>query len=77
MKLTYNNKSINFIIKKWDPLNYTDDTYYNSRVFKNGSAVIIAKAECYDWRHIFVRSVDTFVNISNKLQTYCETGNFN
>lgn len=76
MKLTYNNKSIHFIIKKWDPLNYTDDTYYNSCVFKNGSTVIIAKAECYDWRHIFVRSVDNFVNIFNELQTYCETGNF-
>lgn len=73
MKLSYKNESIHFIIKNWDPLNCTN---YNPNIFNNGSTVVIAKVECYDWRHIFVRSVDNFVKVSKKLQTYCKTGNF-
>lgn len=79
MKLIYKDTSLDFIIKQWDPQNCMniDDLNYNSQMFKNGSSVIIAKVETYDWRHIFIRSVDKFVNISNKLQAYCENCNFN
>lgn len=79
MKLSYKNASIVFVIKQWNPHTYacTDDTNYNSLMFKNGSAVIIAKTENYDWRHLFVRSVDQFVNVCKELQIYCENGNFN
>ncbi|VVC36208.1 Hypothetical protein CINCED_3A022077 [Cinara cedri] len=74
MKLTYKNVSINFIINKWNPQNSIkmSGTYFNS-LMKNGSAVVLAKVENYDWRHIFVRSIDQFVNICKQLQTYCET----
>lgn len=76
MKLICNLITIDFIIKKWDPQNClnTDDSNYNSLMFKNGSAVVIAKPENYDWRHIFVRSIDQFVSVCNKLQTYCTNG---
>lgn len=79
MKLIYKDSSLDFIIKQWDPQNYIniDDLNYNSlMMFENGSSVILAKVESYDWRHIFIRSVDKFVNISNELQTYCENCNF-
>lgn len=78
MKLTNKDSSLDFIIKKWDPQNYinTDDQNYNSQMFNNGSAVIVAKREHYDWRHIFIRSVDKYVNICNKVQTSCENCNF-
>lgn len=76
MKLTYKNSSIDFIIKKWDVQNcMNSDVTYNS-LFKNGCTVIIAKVENYDWRHIFVRSVDKFVNVCKDLQTHCINGNF-
>jgi len=79
MKLSYKNVDIDFIIKKWEPQNCinTEDTNYNSCMFKNGSAVILAKLESYDWRHVFVKSVDQFVNTCKELQTYCGNGNFN
>jgi len=44
-------------------------------MFKNGSSVVIAKVEIYDWRHIFVRSVDHFVNVCKQLQIHCGNGN--
>lgn len=75
MKLTHKNGSLDFIINKWNPQNdKTMDVTHNSLI-KNGSAVVIAKVENYDYRHIFVRSVDQFVNICKQLQMYCETGN--
>lgn len=80
MSLTYKSSStIDFIIKTWDPLSCMNisDTNFNSMMFKNGSAVVIAKVENYDWRHIFVRSVDKFVNVCKELQNFCENGNLN
>lgn len=79
MKLTCKDISIDFIIKKWNPQNclHSNIPNYNSPMFKNGSAVMIAKAENYDWRHVFVRSVDQFVNVCKDLQTYCENGIIN
>lgn len=79
MKLTCKDVSIDFIIKKWDPQSYlnSNNPNYNSSMFKNGSAVMIAKVENYDWRHIFVRSVDQFVNVRKDLQTYCKNGIIN
>lgn len=79
MKLSFNNVSIDFIIKKWDPQNFinTDDNNCNSCMLKNGSSVIIAKVENYDWRHIFVKNVDQFVDTCKELQIYCKKGNFN
>lgn len=72
------NSCIDFIIRKWDPLNQINinDGNYNSMMFENGSVVVIAKVENYDWRHIFVRSVDNSVNVCKKLQIFCENGDF-
>lgn len=77
MLLVYKNTSLAFIIKKWDPhcnMNI-DNTNLNLPMFKNGSAVVIAKLENYDCRHIFVRSVDQFFNVGEVVQTYCRNGN--
>jgi len=78
MKLFSKTTSIDFIIKNWDLQKCldTEDSNYNSLMFKNGSSVVVAKVENYDWRHIFVRSVDHFVNVSKELQIHCENGNF-
>ncbi|XP_022162071.1 uncharacterized protein LOC111027893 isoform X3 [Myzus persicae] len=74
MKLFFKTTSIEFIIKNWDlqKCMNVEDSNYNSLMFKNGSSVVIAKVEIYDWRHIFVRSVDHFVNVCKQLQTHCE-----
>lgn len=73
MKLIHNNGSLEFIISKWNPQDYINmDVNY---LITNGSAVVIAKAENYDSRHIFVRSIDQYVNVCKKLQIYCENGN--
>jgi len=78
MKICFKTISIDFIIKNWDLQKYidTENSNYNSLMFKNGSSVVLAKKEMYDWRHIFVRSVDHFVNVSKELQLKCENGNF-
>lgn len=78
MKLTYKNSHIDFIIKKWDLQSYmnVDDTNYDLLMFNNGSTVTVGKLENYNWRHIFVRSADRFVNVCKELQTYCKNGNF-
>lgn len=78
MFLVHKNSSIEFIIKKWDLQSFMniDDTNLNSLMFKNGSAVIIAKLENYDWRHIFVKSIDYFVDVCESVQTYSRNGNF-
>lgn len=78
MKLFFKTTSIEFIIKKWDLQKCIsiEDSNYNSLMFKNGSSVVLAKLEIYDWRHIFVRSIDYFVNVCEQLQIHCENGNF-
>ncbi|KAL4112570.1 hypothetical protein QTP88_016325 [Uroleucon formosanum] len=74
MKLFFKTTFIEFIIKNWDLQKCVNsgDSNYNSLMFKNGSSVAIAKVEIYDWRHIFVRSVDHFVNVCKQLQIHCE-----
>ncbi|XP_026816248.1 uncharacterized protein LOC113555865 isoform X3 [Rhopalosiphum maidis] len=78
MKLYYKTISIDFIIKNWDLQKYIDseNLNYNSLMFKNGSSVVLAKKEMYDWRHIFVRSVDHFVDVSKELQLQCENASY-
>lgn len=77
MKLTYKNYSIDFIIKKWDVQSCINiEGSNNNFLFKNGNAVVIAKLENYDWRNIFVKSVDQCVRVCKDLQTYCINGNF-
>ncbi|XP_060870995.1 uncharacterized protein LOC132945306 isoform X4 [Metopolophium dirhodum] len=73
MKLFFKTTSIEFIIKNWDLQKCvnSEDSNYNSIMFKNGSSVVIAKVDIYDWRHIFVRSVDHFVNVCKQLQIHC------
>jgi len=77
MKLFFKTTSIEFIINNWDLQKCvnSEDSNYNSLMFKNGSSVVIAKVEIYDWRHIFVRSVDHFVNVCKQLQIHCGNGN--
>lgn len=77
MKVFFKTTSIEFIIKNWDLQKCvnSEDSNYNSLMFKNGSSVVIAKVEIYDWRHIFVRSVDHFVNVCKQLQIHCANGN--
>ncbi|XP_050056969.1 uncharacterized protein LOC114132611 isoform X5 [Aphis gossypii] len=74
MKLFSKTTSIDFIIKNWDLQKCldTEDSNYNLLMFENGSSVVVAKVENYDWRHIFVRSVDHFVNVHKELQIHCE-----
>ncbi|XP_015365660.1 PREDICTED: uncharacterized protein LOC107162970 [Diuraphis noxia] len=74
MKLFFKTTSIEFIIKNWDLQKCIniEDSNYNSLMFKNGSSVVLAKVEIYDWRHIFVRSIDYFVNVCKQLQMHCE-----
>lgn len=76
MKLTYENSSIDFIIKKWDVQNCmnTENTNVHS-LFKNGSAVLLAKKENYDCRYVFLRCVDKLTSTCKDLQTYCNNGN--
>jgi len=78
MRLTSSKVSIDFIVRKWDLQNCLTSNYTNndSLIFHNGCAVVVAKAENYDWRHIFVRSVDRFVNVCKELQTHCKHGRY-